>query len=68
MNPPRYLRRALTHRTLRMRNEVVVKQLAPSSATGNRALPSNNDSQSAERQVAAKCSQQHAVFKNFKGR
>ncbi|CAE7724554.1 MYO5B, partial [Symbiodinium sp. CCMP2456] len=30
------LEQALTHRTLRMRNEKVVKQLPPSSATGNR--------------------------------
>ncbi|CAE7235078.1 MYO5B [Symbiodinium natans] len=30
------LEQSLTHRTLRMRNEVVVKQLPPSSATGNR--------------------------------
>eukprot|EP00439_Symbiodinium_sp_Y106_P054996 s2168_g7.t1 len=29
-------KQALTHRTLRMRNEKVVKQLPPSSATGNR--------------------------------
>ena len=32
-------RQALTHRTLRMRNEKVVKQLPPSSATGNRLRP-----------------------------
>ncbi|CAJ1395531.1 unnamed protein product [Effrenium voratum] len=30
------LERSLTHRTIRMRNESVVKQLPPSSATGNR--------------------------------
>ena len=30
------LERSLTHRTIRMRNESVVKQLPPGSATGNR--------------------------------
>ena len=33
---PEELSKALTHRSIRMRNEVVVKQLPPSSAVGNR--------------------------------